>query len=433
MDDFHVRSQFHQIISNPRLGSFRRLSPKATFFHASSFHTAKQASDLPEGSYSAGLPDMEHFANVKAENSRQRVAVRYHKGTPLLHLRFSTLDMPSPGTIVENFKSRPQSEWVSPRPSYHQPLNSVFRYSSDSASSFFAPYELVSAPRRTLSQRSARAKLYQAALPATSGESLNPNPNSTTSVAEPWDVSRVQSVKSLPESLQAVRDLAGQFPGPPVTFKDENPMRSVEPLPTPQALGIPSEVQFKGFSSHKGFALSDDGAQNSNLSPPVALSDNKRVRSIRQPTLYNVTPLRSASFVRASEKKHFDPFNDDCEGDSSSSSRTAIVKTMSRSVSRLPDADAGTGNLSTALNTGKSSRQPPRRRPRSMRPISKRDIPIFKARSTVEDPGKFESTSSLPINSSPPRRGNVQLEDIVIPPRRLLNMPEILVQDAEMT
>lgn len=417
MDDFHVRSQFHEIISNPCISTFRQLSPRAT-----SFHAAQQDSDRQVPS--PGLPGMTHFANIKAENSRQRVAVRYHKGTPLLHLRFSTLDMPSPATIVEDIKSRPQSEWALPQPSFHQPLN--FRYSSDSASSFFAPFELVSLPRRTLSQRSARPKLYQAALPTASGESLDPNPDSTTSI-DPRDVSRVQSMKSLPDSLQAVRDLAGQFPGPPMAFKleDEDPMPSfAESLLMPQ-VGIPSGVQSKGPSpSHEGFALSDNSGRNRNPSPPVALSDNKSVRSTRQPTLYDITPLRTASINHAIGKRYVDPFNDDNSEDSSS--RTAIVDTISRPASRSPDSGAETGNLATNLNTGKSSRQPRRRR-RSMRPMSK-NIPLSRVRSSSEDPRK--RTSSLPRHTSP-RRGNVQLKEIIIPPRKL-NMPEILDDYAEL-
>jgi hypothetical protein len=413
VDDFHVRSQFHEIISKPRISTFRQLSPKAT-----SFHAAQKVSDTQEEPDTPGLPGMAHFANVRAQNNRERVAVRYHKGTPLLHLRFSTLDMPSPATIAEEIKSRPQSDWVTPQPSFHQPTNSVLHHSSDSISSFFAPFELVSAPRRTLSQRSARAKLYQAALPTTSGESLNnPNPDSTTSV-DAWDISRVQSVKSIPDSIQAVRDLAGQFPGPPSAYIDENPMPSVaEALSKPQVLGFSSEVPFAGPSSHKGFALSDDSELNNNLSPPVALSDNKTVRSTRQPTLYNVTPLRTASFNRASEKKHLDPFND-IEEDSSG---TAIVKTMPTSVSRPPDAEVRIGNLATARNSS--------RRPRSVRPVTKKDIPLSKVRSIGKDPKS--TTSSLPRHTRP-RRGNVQLKDIVIPPRRL-NMPEIMDEYTELT
>ena len=417
MDDFHVRSQFHEIISNPCISTFRQLSPRATSFHAARQDSDKQEEPATYGTLpTSGLNDMTHFANVRAESSRQRVAVRYHKGTPLLHLRFSTLDMPSPATIVEEIKSRPQSEWALPQPSFHQSLNSVFRYSSDSAASFFAPFELVSAPRRTLSQRSARAKLYQAALPTASGESLDPNPDSTTSI-DPWDVSRVQSVKSLPDSLQAVRDLAGQFPGTPMTFKDEYPMPSMaEAPPIPQAPGIlsPSEYQFRGPSpSHEGFALSDDIRRNSNPSPPVALSDNKSVRSTRQPTLYDVTPSRAASLNRrASEKKHLDPFNDDNGEDSY---RMDVFDTMSRPASRSPDAEAETGNLATNLNTGKSSRQSRRRRPRSVRPMSKKDIQLSRVRSSGEDPRKS-------------RRGNLQLKEIIIPPRKL-DMPEIEDED----
>ena len=424
MDDFHVRSQFHEIISNPRFSTFRHLSPKATFVHAT-----QHASDIRGESATfrtlptLGLPDMAHFANTRAENGRQRVAVRYHQGTPLLDLRFSSLDMPSPATIVEEIKSRPQHEWELPQPlpSYHQPLNPVFRDSSDTTSSFFAPFELVSAPRRTLSQRSARAQLCQAAIPATSGESPTSDPTTR-------DVSRVQSMKSLPDSLQAVQDLAGQFPGPPMAFKDGNtlPVPSVfEALPIPKALGSPSELKFNGPPSHEGFVLSDDSEWSSNLSSPVALSDSKSMRSTRQPTLYNVTgtPLRSASL---SPEKPFNPFNDEDEEDeedSLSSSRTAIAKSMSGPVNRSQDAEAGTGDLATTLNTGMSSPgQSPPRKPRSQRPISKKDIPLIKIGSFGEDPKKSTSL----------QRGNVQLKDIIIPPRRL-NMPEVLDEYAEPT
>ena len=410
MDDFHVRSQFHEIISNPRLSTFRQLSSKTTTFHAT-----QQASDIHEESATyrtlptPGLPDMSHFANTRTQNGRQRVTVRYHQDTPLLDLRFSTLDMPSPATIVEEIKSRPQSEWVLPQPSYHQPLDTIFRNSSDSASSFFAPFELVSAPRRTLSQRSARAQLYQAALQDTSANS------DSTSTVEQLDLSRVQSMKSIPDSLQAVQDLASQFPGPPPmsATKDKNPMPSVaEALPIPQAFGFPSsEVPLKGSSSREGFALSDNSELSSSQSVPVALSDNKTVRSTRQPTLYNVTttPLRSSSLRH---EKNIDPFNGDGEGDSSF--RKDSVKRMSRPVNRLQDAEAGTGDLATAPNTGKP------RKPRSQKPISK-DIQLSKVRSIGEDPRR---STSLPRHTSP-RRGSMQLKDIIVPPRRL-NMPEIL-------
>jgi hypothetical protein len=431
VDDFHVLSQFHEIISNPRFSTFRQLSPKAT-----TFHVAQHPSDTQENSATyrtlptPGLPDMAHFADLRAENGHQRVAVRYHQGTPLLHLRFSTLDMPSPANIVEEIKARPQSELELPQPlfSHHQ---SGSRDSSDSASSFFAPFELVSAPRRTLSQRSARAQLCQAAVPTTSEESTNPDPTTTTTAVESRDLSRVQSMKSL---QAAVQDLAGQFPGPPMAFKDGNTrpiMPSVVPVetpPIPQALGSPSELQFKrpSSSSHEGFVLSDDSEWSSNLSSPVAFSDNKSVRSTRQPTLYNVTgtPLKSASLIYS--EKSFDPFNDEDEVDSLSSSRTATVKTISRPVSdRSQDAaEAGMLDLATALSSAKS-RQSQIRKPRSSPKVttsSSKVIPLStKVRSVGEDPRK---STSLPRHTNH-RRGNVQLQDIIIPPRRL-NMPEIL-------
>ena len=418
MDDFHVRSQFHEIISNPCFSTFRRLPPKTTSFDAAeqAFSTHEKSANyrtLP----TLGLPDVAH---IRSDNSRQpeRVAVRYHQGTPLLHLRLSALDMPSPATIVEEIKSRPQSEWEPelPQPSYHQASNSALRDSSGSTPSFYVPFELVSAPRRMLSQRSARAQLCQAAIPATSGES--PYPDSTSAV-EPQDVCRMQSMKSIPDSLQAVQDLAGQFPGTPTTaLKDENTLPTLSVVPNeaqliPQAFGSPSELQSKGPPPfHEGFVLSDDSEWSSARSSPVALSDNKSMRSTRvtrQPTLYNVTgtPLRSASLY---SEKPFDPFNDDDEGDSLLSFRTA------------------TGDSATALNTGKSRQSQPRKH-RSPKAISKNDIPLSEVRSIGEDPRK--SSTSLPRHSSP-KRGNVQLKDIIIPPRRT-DMPEIFDEYAEST
>ena len=454
VDDFHVRSQFHEIISNPRFSTFRQLSPKAT-----SFRAAQHASDTQESSATyetlptPGPPDKAHFADPTAENGQQRVAVRYHQGTPLLHLRFSTLDMPCPATIVEDIEAQPQSELELPLPSYHQ--LSVFRDSSDSASSFFAPFELVSAPRRTLSQRSARAQLCQTAVPTTSeeSESTNPDPDPTTPAVEPRNLSRIQSMKSLPDSLQAVQDLAGQFPGPPMTFKDgDTPPPDVPPVavpvetpPIPQALGSPSELQFKRPSSpsYEGFVLSDDHSEwsNSNLSSPVAFSDNKSVRSTRQPTLYNVTgtPLRSASLVIHPEKSSsFGPFNDEDEEDSLSSSRTATVKTISRSVSNRSQpsdaegAAAGMLDLTTALNSAKPPRQSQIRKPRSTPKLvttTSKDIPLSKVRNNIGEDSRRKSTS-LPRHTDHKRGNHVQLKHIIIPPRRL-NMPEILDESEE--
>jgi len=359
------RSQIHQFISNPHLSTFRQLSPKATAFHA--VQQASGTSATYRTLTNAGLPGMAHFANVKAQNGRQRVTIRYDRGTPLLDVRFSTLDIPNPPTMVEGIKARPQSEWdahlFQPQPSFHQSSKSVFRDSADSIPSFCGPFELVTAPRRMLSQRSARAQIYQAASPATSGESSYPD---STSTVEPQDTGRVLSMKSIPDSLQAVRDLAGQFPGPPMALKDQHTF--IEPsvweevpieAPVPQVFGSPSELLFKEQPPRM---ISGDSASSSIFSSPDLFSDNGNTRSSRQPTLYTVAGTSLQSAPRYSEKP-LDPFNDDDEEDAHSPSRPVMASKntfgatvpMFRQVNGLQDPEKGTADIpATTLDTEKS-------------------------------------------------------------------------------
>lgn len=484
------RSQIREFISNPRSSTFRQLSPKATTFHA-----AQQASDMDEKSTSCrtlpnvGLPGMAYFANIKAKKGRHRVTVRYEQGTPSLHVRFSMLDIPSPATMVEQIKSRPHSDGDAdhlslPQLSFDPPFKSAFRNSADSVPSLSEPFELVAAPRRMLSQRSARAQLYQATSPLASGES--------TVDVEPLDVGRVQSMRSIPDSLQAVQDLAGQFPGPPMAFKDQNtlimPSEWEAPIeaPMPQALGSPSELQFRGQPPHNGnIVLSDDSAWASNTLP-----DNRSMRSSRQPTLYTVgTPLKSAPSFSG---KSIDPFNDDDDEVVISPFGTVTVdkKTPdatvsgSRQFNGLQDPEAATRNLATAPDTRKSRRSQSRK-PRSLRQKSldrasenvvawigsrsrstshlpqaatatevhshDRDMSIddlaipwlkspdmeeegrlLKAMSTNNIPiSRVKSVGKAPRKSTPlpiqhgSQRGSTHLKPIIIPPRPG-NMPEIL-------
>ena len=402
------QSQLGDFISNPRFSTFHHLSPKATSFHAAqqmqSEMREKSATDMTPRA--GGLPGMAYFADIRAQNGHQRVSVRYHRGRPLLHLRLSAVEVPSlpapvkipqselgrrPEIIVEEVESRPQSgcDLSPPRPNFHQPSKSAFRDSTDSTPSFYAPAELVSAPRRTLSQRSARAQLYQAVLPAASRESLYPD--STIAV----NPSSMQSTKSIPESLQAVQDLAGQFPGTPTTFADQNGP------PIPQALGSPSQLRYQGQLWHDGnIVISDDGEwSSSNRSSPAPSFDNRSTQSGSRRTLYTVTgtPLRSGPLY---PEKSLDSLNDDDDVSPS-------IVPRSKPVNGLQD-----GDLATALDSGESRQYKPRK-PRSPRPISKRDIPPSK------NPRK---STTLPRHASP-RRGN---PGHIIIPSRPSNMPEIL-------
>lgn len=430
------RSQMRQFISYPRLSTFRRLSPKAT-----TFHVAQKNSDVHEQSGSPGLPDMVHFANVKARKDRQRVTVKYNRGIPSLHVRFSVLDIPSLAFMAEEIKSRPQSEWDAhlsrPQPIFHRPFKPVFRDSAESVPSFSGPFELVTAPQRTLSQRSARAQLYQAASPAASGESLNPYP---TTAVESQNVGRAQSTKSLQDSLQAVHDLASQFPGPPMAFKDQKAFINssvweevpIEAMPMPQALGSPSDL------------LSDNSACRSTTS-----YNNRTIRSSRQPILYTVTgtPIKSAPLYF---EKSINPFNDDGEEDV----RRPVAADKKTSGATLHDPEARTGdtlNPATALDSGESrqflhksdktvgqiaewigSRSRATRRfpdaeipaklsqhshgrgmsiDRVVNAVSKRDMPLTKVKSVGSAPKKF--TPLLPIQPSL-KRGSMHPKPIII-------------------
>ncbi|TRM67626.1 hypothetical protein BD626DRAFT_103641 [Schizophyllum amplum] len=118
------RSKLLQLIANPRLSTFRELSPTATTFHAAARAPEKPISQPVT---SLGLPGMRGFANLRGDvpaGARERVTV-YWGGAraPTLHVRFSELNMPSPSLITERFRSpspevsevgstwRPTSDW----------------------------------------------------------------------------------------------------------------------------------------------------------------------------------------------------------------------------------------------------------------------------------------------------------------------------------
>ena len=398
-------SQLRGNISNPRLSTFRHIPTKATpqALQAPSVIQEKSATSKAT---TVELPDKVHLAKG---GTQARVSIRYHLGRPSLHLRLSTFEMPSPATFAEQIKARRESsgarsvtkvkeiklqsrtELSPPQASFHRLSHSVFRDSVVSTLSSYAPVEveLVSAPRRTLSQRSARAKLYQAkALPATSKEPLC----SETTVVDPRDLSRGQSTKSIPDSLRAVQDLAGQFPGPPTTFGDQ-----IIPPPIPQALGSPSQLRSEWVTS---------------IHSSDTLSDNKSFSSSRR-TLYNVTgtSLRSSSLYQV---KPYDPFKDD-QVDVPSSSRTPFVD--NRMAGAPPEARTKTKDFKlatvTALNIVKSRPSKPKE-PR-ISSIAKKDFFSGNSRN---------SRNSTALNG--PNRGN--LKHIVIPPRPL-DTPEILNED----
>jgi hypothetical protein len=148
-----------------------------------------------------------------------------------------------------------EDELQKPTPPFaHQKTGS--RISTTSISSTVpSPIELVSLPRRTFSQRRAKARIFQAS------KSLveQSQPDSSSSV---YDATEDQSIstKSVCDSIQAVHEFASQFPGPPLLLsvdQPENPLQltfggleedddndSIDMCP--QAVGSPSNTHFAG-------------------------------------------------------------------------------------------------------------------------------------------------------------------------------------------
>ncbi|KAL0946281.1 hypothetical protein HGRIS_012532 [Hohenbuehelia grisea] len=130
-------SDLRLLISNPRFSTFRQLSPKATDFRAPVSSAEKPTgvrSILPQPQTRTENPfdssdDREkalaEFSRLRhLERNVKRVTVRTNGGAPTLHMRLSTLDLPSPSVIAESIKSRPNSDWyASPR---SRPPSSVY-------------------------------------------------------------------------------------------------------------------------------------------------------------------------------------------------------------------------------------------------------------------------------------------------------------------
>ncbi|KAF8960898.1 hypothetical protein BDZ97DRAFT_1921786 [Flammula alnicola] len=401
-------SRLLQFISNPRSSTFRPLSPTATAFHAAPRAPANFDSKFKDSSLTnrphyltwtqrqsqltiqSGLPGMRDFASIKEKQIKQRVTVYYREGAPILHMRFSTLNLPSPAVIVESVASRPQSEWIEayrnqtpyrseygsefeykekgtefqpPKPPFYpgQPGSDTYRDSLTSSPSLSGPYEIVDA--RKLTQMAAMAQVYQ----APSGYATTTTTLNTTAVAFPeptyqnssppqvqrqdTDGSRVKSmasVKSVPDTIQVVRELWSQFPGPPglsqMHFIDNDNRAAVErtiaetPIAErsvweedsrtsaqhlsgaamPQVLGSPSELLFKNRATQR---LPNNAAVEGDIWYGSSLNaESSPIRAGKVP----VTPggySRMSTSSRGKPKQRYsqkpiDPFNDDDDADS---------------------------------------------------------------------------------------------------------------------
>lgn len=166
-------SHIRQFISNPRMSTFRPLSPTATAFHAD-----RRAPN--------GLPGMKQFADAKEQRMRQRVTIQFETGAPTLHLRFSSLDLPSTAMIARETKPQFESERELQRARPDSKSSSLYAPSS------IGPAEIVTVPQRTLSQRLVRAQLFRT--PVTGDTRMGSYRSSTR------------------DTIEAVKELAGEFP-----------------------------------------------------------------------------------------------------------------------------------------------------------------------------------------------------------------------------
>lgn len=317
------KSRFYQknprgikdLISNPRLSTFQQLSDPLA--GAAYVLPRENLSTNPTIDYSRdeksprtpeeqlrSLQDVSGLATF--ESLGQRVTVyRTSAGAPTLRLRLSDCDLPTPGQIEATMASRPRS-WLpfikgfrpksssldalppsliqnsgwnekgsdstdQTRRSRHisAPAPPDYRTSTAQSLTDSSVVEIVTAPQRSLSQSSARARLYQASTlskhieptsPANAQEFDSRQPTSaahdgaSTSPKNPFQTSELespesaypnqtlpipsrklrvvsdQSFRSLPDTLQAVRELADEFPGPPLTYNGQPVMGNLAPV-----------------------------------------------------------------------------------------------------------------------------------------------------------------------------------------------------------
>ncbi|KAJ7616367.1 hypothetical protein DFH06DRAFT_1307130 [Mycena polygramma] len=252
------RSRLGALISNPRLSTFRQMTPTAGEFHAapSAAEGKQRERELANTVYAneKGLapPGMDDFAALKRDmaqlrspisassapnGTHQRVTVHFTQGAPTLHMRFSGLEMPSPAIIAENVKSRPVSpSWVS--------IARSSRYAPSTAGGAMSPSFAFDPPAMP-DNAYTNAKYDTGPVPTLAYTNThtdeqpqtdrngNPYPEFIFARAEPPTLHTravsdysMRSSRGYPDSISAVRELAAQFPGPPPVSATRPPMPS---------------------------------------------------------------------------------------------------------------------------------------------------------------------------------------------------------------
>ena len=329
-------SRMNIMISNPRLSTFQELTPTAGTFHSAPraaktrspgikvphYRTYSQRHPLSNVQF-LGIPDTSQFASATTNNQRVTVLYDDHGGPPLLHMRFSNLDVPSPSLLANGAQIRPASTYLSPEVDVSQadgaPLScppgqlfssAPFELDLDdddltmpkrpfaherktsgssgvSTSSVASMVEIISVPRRTISQRRAEARVFRAnsvkarvefEKDSCGGPAIDTTNGKDITSTLPWGEqmrrssagtfgasganlieahtrteSQSTSIRSATDSIQAVQELARQFPclPAPVSAVDtefEASEGSCETIRCPSgvfghAIGSPAELR----------------------------------------------------------------------------------------------------------------------------------------------------------------------------------------------
>ncbi|KAF9045529.1 hypothetical protein BJ165DRAFT_1477986 [Panaeolus papilionaceus] len=437
-------SRLRQFISNPRLSTFRQLSPTAAAFHAiprapsallgamnsdekpavisdalvvptpipsralmnPTINAARRKSKLEKprprnSTYSTSaksfrlqenVPTMDQFVSLKEKVSRQRVTVLYNGGAPTLHMRFSTLDVLNPENLVsDKLSSRAPSSWdeevygpgydrntgfgvgyvdklnkdsdretvsdedsakgfvFSPMYQTLKPPQPVLnRDSVGSVPSHTGPIEIIATPRRTISVTKApQAMVYrtskaagspideESGLPTLQEAKLTRHPTDasletiserssevmtrTSRKSSAQGRSKSASMASQADSLQAVHDLAAQFPGPPTFSLSQLHALKEEPLSAASSSTVypdvvvlpraPSRVSEFGYNRNRDTVSEypdEDASWGNSHHSSFALTPRTATR--HGDTIPEVPPLTQQQ--RDMRKKSLDPFAD---------------------------------------------------------------------------------------------------------------------------
>ncbi|TEB25544.1 hypothetical protein FA13DRAFT_1898547 [Coprinellus micaceus] len=319
-----------QLISNPRFSTFQQLSdplagtaylPRDHLYnnHTFDYNRDEKSLKTPEEHLRSlqdvpGLATFESLGKRYSNTPGQRVTVyRNSGGAPTLQLRLSNVELPTPAQIEETVSSRPRSSSsLTGLPPSLIKGSGWTHEKQDSEESYQArrSRQLLSAAVQEEYRNSAAQSITEPSVVEilSEGEALSrfdhvqgPQVNCTPST-ETSNVTKVrgdadvthknpfelespqsdettsphkfrivsdQSFRSLPDTLQAVRELANEFPGPPLNYNGQPIMGALTPVSTWTGPAAPSL-----FS--KSVRSSLEAVENAIGTPRASLEKNKR-------------------------------------------------------------------------------------------------------------------------------------------------------------